>query len=192
MSPKQPRVRYELSDIKGIKPPSEKEIKFILRAADMIITTGGRAMLAKILKGSKDKKVMEHGLQNCPSYGYYSGKTIAEVTQLVDWMIANRYLAISYNGRLPMVVFSKMGWDLYKPVYAEELHENIVNVIAKDDIDRLVEQLNKTHREVVLILLEKISESKNIGVIRFLEKWKTTEVKKVRVAINNAIKVIKS
>ncbi|QNO14080.1 DNA helicase II [Alkalicella caledoniensis] len=192
MSRRQPRVRYELSDIKGVNPPSDKEIKVILRAADEIIYTGGRAMLAKILKGSKDKNILEHRLQDCPSYGFYSSKTIAEVTQLVDWMIINRYLEIDYNGRLPMIVFSKMGWELYKPVYAEELYENIVKVNANDDTDMLVEQLKKTNRQVVLILLDKISESKNIGVIRFLENWKETEVKKVRAGINKAIKMIKS
>ena len=33
------------------------DIKAILRAADELIGTGGRTMLSRILKGSKDKKV---------------------------------------------------------------------------------------------------------------------------------------
>lgn len=28
-------------------------------------------MLAKILKGSKDKKILEYKLNECPAYGYY-------------------------------------------------------------------------------------------------------------------------
>ena len=33
-----------------------EDIRMILRGADELISTGGRSMLAKILKGSKDKK----------------------------------------------------------------------------------------------------------------------------------------
>jgi hypothetical protein len=31
-------------------------------------------MLAKILKGSKDKRLIERALDNCPSYGYILDK----------------------------------------------------------------------------------------------------------------------
>lgn len=49
---------------------SEADIRAILRAADEIITRGGRTLLAKILKGSREKKVVEYGLEQCPTYGY--------------------------------------------------------------------------------------------------------------------------
>lgn len=40
---------------------------------------------------------------------------------------------------------------------------------------------------VVFTLLEQIAATKNIGVIRFLERWKETEVKRVQARINWAI-----
>ena len=80
MSRKKQRVRYEL-DIGNIRYLSDDEIKAILRAADELIAVGGRSMLAKILKGSKDKKVLEHGLNQCPAYGYYRDLTLQEITQ---------------------------------------------------------------------------------------------------------------
>lgn len=46
-------------DTKGISVLPFEEIKCILRGADEIIMQGGRSLLAKILKGSKDKKVIE-------------------------------------------------------------------------------------------------------------------------------------
>jgi len=64
MSRKKQRVRYEL-DSGDIKSLTIEEIKGILRAADELIASGGRSMLAKILKGSKDKKVLEHRLDQC-------------------------------------------------------------------------------------------------------------------------------
>ena len=36
-----------------------EDIRMILRGADELIFTGGRNMLAKLLKGSKDKKICE-------------------------------------------------------------------------------------------------------------------------------------
>lgn len=73
MSRKKQRVRYEL-DSGDIRNLTIEEIEVILRAADVLIATGGRSMLAKIpLKGSKDKKVLEHGLlDNQPIIGIFS------------------------------------------------------------------------------------------------------------------------
>lgn len=184
------RVHYQLSNIDDVMRPSQKDIDNILRAADEIIATAGRAMLAKILKGSKDKKVLEFKLDECPSYGYYNSMTISEITKIVDWMIINDYLDIDYNYQLPLIVFSKKGWELYKPVYADELYSKILVVADNSETD-LINQLLKTNREVVKILLLQVGASKNIGVIRFLENWKENEVKKVRSMIIGAINAIK-
>lgn len=188
---KKAKVQYQLSDLQGQKAPSEEEIKNILRAADEIIFTAGRTMLAKILKGSKDKKLLENNLNECPSYGYYNKFTIEEITKIVDWMIVNDYLEISYNGKLPMIIFSENGWETYKPFYVEELYNLILNV-NKTNCSNLIEQMKQTNRAVVKLLLLKIGESKNIGFIRFLVKWESVEVKKVRYMINCAISKLKS
>ena len=51
------RVRYTI-DPKGIRSLPQQEIKAILRGADDLIMRGGRTLLAKILHGSKEKKVV--------------------------------------------------------------------------------------------------------------------------------------
>lgn len=68
---RKPKVKYQLSNLQEQETPSKEDIKNILRAADEIISLAGRKMLAKILKGSKDKKLLEKDLNHCPSYGYY-------------------------------------------------------------------------------------------------------------------------
>lgn len=185
------RVKYQLNNLIGQTAPSEEDIRNILRAADEIIFAGGRTMLAKILKGSKDKKVLEKELDKCPSYGYYKQFTIEEITKIIDWMIVNDYLDIDYNGRLPMIIFSEKGWETYKPIYVDELYNCIFNV-SETMCNDLIEQLKQTNREVVKMLLLKIEGSKNIGFIRFLAKWEVVEVKKVRSMINGAINKLKS
>lgn len=185
------RVSYNLSDLTGQTAPSEEDINNILRAADEIISSAGRTMLAKILKGSKDKKVLENGLDKCPSYGYYNKLIVEEITKIVDWMIVNDYLDIYYNRRLPMIIFSEKGWETYKPYYVDELYTLIfkVNEIGTEN---LIENLKQANRQVVKMLLLKIGESKNIGFIRFLMEWEAVEVKKVRIIINHTISKLKS
>lgn len=47
---------------------SKDEKLAILRAADELIGAGGRSLLAKILKGSREKKVLELELDKTPVY----------------------------------------------------------------------------------------------------------------------------
>lgn len=189
MSRKKRKIHYQLEPIDdGVL--SDIEIYKILRAANEIIYSAGRAMLSKILKGSKDKKLLELKLDMCPSYGCFNELTIIEITKRVDWMIVNDYLEIQYNGRLPMIVFTQKGWNISKVIYTEELYEGILERMHTET-EELIKLLNNTNREVVHLLLYKIADSKNIGFIRFLEKWKEAEVKKVRARIDEVIKALK-
>ena len=72
---------------KGISALPFEEIKYILRGADEIIMQGGRSLLAKILKGAKDKKVIELKLHTSPAYGYFKVLTLDKITARIDWLI---------------------------------------------------------------------------------------------------------
>jgi len=48
---------------------------------------GGRSLLAKILKGAKDKKVIELKLHTSPAYGYFKVLTLDKITARIDWLI---------------------------------------------------------------------------------------------------------
>ncbi len=187
MAGKKARVKVFLNKDSEIQRPSDKDIEFILRAADEIIGMAGRSMLAKILKGSKDKRVLEHNLQSCPSYGYYRSKTIPQITDIIDWMILNKYLRIIYNGRLPMIAFTELGWELYKPIYAYELIDMMVskNIFI---FAQLINQMKDVNREVVMLLLDIIVENNLTGTIKFLVKWEQNAYKKVAKMINYTLK----
>ncbi|MEH7419035.1 RQC domain-containing protein [Neobacillus drentensis] len=70
MAKKENQIGYNL-DANGIKSLPIDEIKTILRGADDLIMRGGRTLLAKILGGSKDKKVLELNLNKSPVYGAF-------------------------------------------------------------------------------------------------------------------------
>ncbi|WHH60655.1 RQC-minor-1 family DNA-binding protein [Petroclostridium sp. X23] len=185
MSRKKQRVRCELytGDIRHL---TDEEIKAILRAADELIATGGRSMLAKILKGSKDKKVLEYGLDQCPVYGYYRELTLQQITNRIDWMIKKGYLEIEYRDRLPMLVFSDIGWEIERETYAEELLQKLTKLLDGRDYS-FVQELKDRNRGMILLLIEKIKLTGNARFIPLLKAWKEIEYKKVQAEIQRVI-----
>ena len=180
------RVEFDL-DKGDIDFLPREDVFAILRAADELIGKGGRNMLVKILKGSKEKRLLELGLDACPSYGYYSGLKAEEISHRVDWMILACYLTIQYDYRLPMLVFTEKGWELEKLNYASEVFEDVLTAARKND-ESIIERLREhTNRQVVTIVLEKIRDEGTGVFIPLLEKWKAIEVKKVKAMINAAI-----
>ena len=83
MSRKVRRVPVVL-DAGEIRDLPMEDIRVILRGADELISTGGRSMLAKILKGSKNKKILEYKLNECPAYGYYHDMKLDDIATAED------------------------------------------------------------------------------------------------------------
>lgn len=188
MSKKVSKVQYEL-DPQGIKSLSTSEIKIILRGAEELIMNGGRAMLAKILAGSKDKKLLELELNHCPVYGAFKGISQKDILAKIDWMILNGYLAIEYDYRLPLLVFTDKGWAIERETYAEELLGQL-NIAAKNQEYEFVETLKDRNRGMILLLLEKIAASGNKDLVFILDAWRSIEYKKVRTRIKEVIDIL--
>lgn len=186
------RIRYELNtgEITKLQP---EEIRVILRAADELIATAGRSMLVKVLKGSKDKKVLEYKLDECPSYGYYHHLTMEEIGKRVDYMIVKRYLRIEYSGRLPMLIFTDKGWDIERETYTSEwvcrFKEAVESKVLRLD---MFEELKTVNRQVVFAMLDRIKEIGDKRYIPVLKAWQKGEVRKVRQKIEGVITVLEN
>lgn len=90
----------------------EEEIQIILRGADDLIMSGGRTSLAKILKGSRAKKILKLEFDHSPAYGDFSHLTVEEITARIDWAIVNDYLGVEYDYRLPLLIYRPRGWAI--------------------------------------------------------------------------------
>jgi len=179
------RVHYHL-DSGGLTQLTSDEIKAVLRASDELIAAGGRSMLAKILKGSKDKKILKHRLDQCPVYGFYRSYKLPEIARRIDWVIENGYLRIEYSGRLPVIVYTEKGWEIERETYAEELLQKLTNLLATGDYD-FVGELKDRNRGMILLLLEKIKNTNNRAFIPLLKAWQEIDYKKVRIKIQEII-----
>ena len=188
MSKKVRRVPVVL-DAGEIKDLPQEDIRMILRGADELISTGGRSMLAKILKGSKDKKIFEYKLNECPAYGYYQDMKLDDISKCIDWMIKKDYLRIEYDYRLPLLVFSEKGWQIEKETFAQELYQRMC-LDVEEKKARVLFEMKEVNRQVVMRVLDKIEKDGTEEFLPYLEAWKMLEVKKVAARIAEVEKKI--
>jgi len=151
----QNRIPFHL-DPKGIRRLPRDEIKAILRGADDLILQGGRALLVKVLKGSHAKEILKFGLDKSPVHGFYRSLPAEDVLARIDWMILHRYLAIEYDGRLPLLVYASDGWDIEKDTRSDELLREFDTMITSDVRPFDMAYLKDRTRDMIWLLLDKV------------------------------------
>ena len=191
MAGKVNRVKFHLN-AHDIQNPTIDEIKAILRGADRIIMSGGRTLLAKILKGSKDQKLLERELDTCPVYGYYKDQTIEQITAKIDWLILNDYLNIEYDYRLPLLVFTRKGWQIEMETMTNEFIDEFDKMIESGVSEFDMTFLKDRNREMIHVLLDKIQATRDKRYIPILKAWALIDYKKVKQRIQTVIQSIES
>ncbi|TLS36035.1 RQC-minor-1 family DNA-binding protein [Pseudalkalibacillus caeni] len=166
---------------------SREEIKVILRAADELIAQGGRTLFAKILKGSKEKKVRELELDRCPAYGYFKSEKLEAVMQKIDWMVDYDFLDIEYSGKLPLIIYTDRGWLIESDQLTDELIEEWKEWIDKGKKEPDMIYLKDRNRQMILLMLEKIKESGDQAFIPYLKLWYEVEYIKMKAEIQKTI-----
>lgn len=186
MSRKVRRVPYTL-DPKGITSLSAQEIAAILRGADELIARGGRSLLVRILKGSRMRKVLELGLDQCPVYGYYAHLSPEEILTRIDWTILHGYLDIQYDYRLPMLIYTEQGWEIERETFANELLQQFDAHLATGPGPYDMTYLKGRARDMMLLLLEEVEQTGDPKYIPLLKAWAEIDYKKVRHRIHQVI-----
>ncbi|NIK30046.1 superfamily II DNA helicase RecQ [Thalassobacillus devorans] len=171
---------------------SEEEKRAILRAADEIIAAGGRTLLAKILKGSREKKVLQLELDKCPVYGYFKSEKLEEVQNKIDWMFDYDFLDIQYSGNLPMIVFTERGWQIERDQRADEFLREWQQWAEQGISQPDMSYLKDRNREMILLFLEKVKETQDKRYIPYLKTWAEIDYKKVKAKIQEIIKALAS
>ena len=181
------RVRYHLDAGEVTTLPPE-EIAAILRGADDLVMTGGRTLLTKILKGSRDKKLLGMGLdQISPVYGYYKNLTMAQIQNRVDWVILQGYLAIEYELSIPLLRYTESGWAIERETYAHELLAGFDKMIEAGQAEFDMLYLKDRARDMIFILLDMVEQTADPQYIPLLQAWAAVDYKKVQMRIQTVI-----
>ena len=163
------------------------DVEAILRGADELIASGGRTLLVKVLRGSRDKSVLKWKLDKSPVYGYFRGLSNEEVLAKIDWLISHHLLRYEYDGRLPLLVYTETGWEIERVTYANELFTKIAEAVKREDSDFDMSFLKDKNREVITLLLHILELSGDARYIPLLKSWEKLDYKKVRQGIRRVI-----
>lgn len=165
---------------KGIKSLPTADIHAILRAADALVAVGGRSMLTKILRGSRSRDVLSHCLDQNPAYGFYLGMPEEDVLARIDWMILHRYLRIIYDGRLPVLAFTPLGWEIERENYADEIVRGFDEMLVGSQGPYAMEYLKDRDRTMIMLVLDRVQASGDSKYLLLLEDWARVDYQKIQ------------
>ncbi|QJW48961.1 DNA helicase RecQ [bacterium BFN5] len=103
----------------------------------------GIAVIADVLKGSKNKKVQQLGLDQLPTYGLFPRHTILDIKTLIQRLVATQYLALT-EGEYPVVKLTPQAFAVLKnqaSVWQKESKQQKLEV--DDDLFEQLRQLRK-------------------------------------------------
>lgn len=103
----------------------------------------GVTVIADVLKGSKNKKVQQLGLDRLPTYGLFAQRTIPEIKALIQRLVATQYLNFT-EGEYPVVKLTAQALAVLKneaSVWQKETTQRKLE--ADDDLFELLRQLRK-------------------------------------------------
>lgn len=177
-------------DARGVQRLTDAEIRVMLRGADDLIMRGGRGLFAKVLKGSKQKVIFEKELDQSPVYGALSELSITEITARIDWLIIDGYLAIAYDYRLPLLVYTSLGWTIERETYADELLARLDRCMEDDNADHDLSWLTEKNPRVLELVLERIAESGDRKYLPVLARWRKLSSKRFGRRIGRSVRAL--
>jgi ATP-dependent DNA helicase RecQ len=112
----------------------------------------GTVLVAQVLKGSKDKKVIEFQFDKLSTYGIMKGYTIKEVKDLINVLIADNYLCLS-EGQFPVVRLKERAVEVLKGEQKvfQKIQKRKVKVVEDNSLFAILKALRKniSEREMV-------------------------------------------
>ncbi len=174
MSPRRSfRQAYRL-DSGDVDHLSREEVALALRAADELITTGGRTLLVKILRGSQAKDIRPEHREN-PAYGAWKKFSQIEVSHRVDWCVEQGFLDLEYFGKLPLLVYPPKGLAIECQTVASEWYQRAV----ADGLAFLLERISEVPLPTMMALLDQVAERGKEQGLPILKAWKPSATKRI-------------
>ena len=173
----------------ALLPLPAQELYAVLRAADDVIGEGGRTQVAKILKGSKEKQLLEKGLDQNPAYGFFHDLKLEQIMEKIDSLIDRRYIRREWIGKLklPILEFTPLGWAVERERRAKEFLQEWDHWIEAGITPVSMEYLKGRNRGMLFLFLYMILCSGDKRYIPFLTQWANIDFKKVQAEIRQVI-----
>jgi hypothetical protein len=162
--------------------PTREEREWILRGASEIAAKGGRSQLALLLKGSKDKKLLKHGLNHSEAYGKLSILTIEEIENRIDHLIRQDQLRVGFFGDLPLIIMTDGAWEEVRP-WSDAQEWRRAAAASDRELSDILLQWRNLPRSEQLHLLDASASLDSNSALRTLRAWHSVAGKEMRARI---------
>ncbi|WP_010097643.1 DNA helicase RecQ [Ornithinibacillus scapharcae] len=125
-----------------------EEAQMILSCVKRMGERFGVSMTAKVLKGSKDKKIQEFQLHQISTYGIMSAYTEKELTELIHFLVAEQLLATE-EGKFPTLKLNRNSVDILKGTRTVEMYTIPIPTAEEEDYYKdLFEELRSLRKSL--------------------------------------------
>ncbi|NMO77791.1 DNA helicase RecQ [Bacillus sp. UniB3] len=106
----------------------------------------GKTMIAQVLTGSKNKKLIDFQLDRIKTYGLMKEKSAKEISDFIEFLISEQYIDVS-TGAMPILKVSNKGKDVLLGKTTVERKEQVVTVKVSEN-NTLFEYLRKIRKQL--------------------------------------------
>lgn len=121
------------------------EAQMILSCVVRMRESFGTVMVAEVLKGSKNKKVLQFGFDRLSTYGLLKQYTLQETKDLINLLVAEGYLTLT-EGKFPVVRLGRKAAAVLKN--GEKVWQKMRAKIERKPDDTLFEKLRSLRKEI--------------------------------------------
>lgn len=129
-------------EVKDVTEDAQKVLACVVRMGQKF----GKTMVAQVLIGSKNQKVLEFGFARLSTYGILKGQSAKDVSNFIEFLIAEGLLAVKH-GTFPTIYVSEEGKSVLLGSRTVSRKE-AVTVRVLSDNDPLFEHLRLLRKEI--------------------------------------------
>lgn len=105
----------------------------------------GTTLVAEVLKGSRNKKVLQQGFQRLSTYGLLANYTVDEIRSMINLLVADGYLHMT-DSKYPVLKLGKKSHPVLKgqAAVSRKVHQKVV----QQGDDQLFERLRQLRKDL--------------------------------------------
>lgn len=123
-----------------------KDVQKVLSCVIRMGQRFGKTMIAQVLTGSRNKKVIEFGFDKLTTYGLMKERSAKDISDFIEFIISENYLGVE-NGQFPIIFVSEQGKDVLLGTVKVFKKQSVVTKQITVD-DPLFEKLRSLRRQL--------------------------------------------
>ncbi|MFL6979445.1 DNA helicase RecQ [Bacillus inaquosorum] len=123
-----------------------REAQMVLSCIIRMKERFGKTMVAQVLAGSKNKKVLENGFSDLSTYGILKHQSVGEISDFIEFLISDDFIRMS-DGTFPTLFVSSKGRNVLKGELSVTRKEAL-KAVAITENDELFERLRMVRKEI--------------------------------------------